>query len=514
MLSHVWSATVLGVDALPIEIETHIEANLPKWTVVGLPDGAVRESRDRVWAALKNSGLPLPRGAITVNLAPADVRKEGAAFDLPIALGLLAASGGVVPQARLDDLFVLGELSLDGSLRPVRGVLPTAVRARAEGKRGLIVPADNAAEAAVVDGLDVYPVATLADAVDLLTGSPATPFRRDLGRLFDEARHYPVDFSEVRGQENVKRALEVAAAGGHNALLIGPPGAGKTMLARRMPTILPPLSADEALETTKIHSVGGALGGAARRGLVATRPFRAPHHTISDAGLCGGGSNPLPGEISLAHNGILFLDELPEFRRQVLEVMRQPMEEGQITLARARCTVAYPARFMLVASMNPCPCGHLNDPTRACCCAPPQVQRYLSKISGPLMDRIDLHVEVTPVPFDELNKRAPGETSEAVRARVVAAREVQAARLGGEAGVYCNAQMGPRLVRQHCALDAEGQALMKMALSRLGLSARAYDRMLKVGRTIADLAGSERVKAAHLAEAVQYRSLDRAWWGA
>ncbi len=513
MLSHVWSAAVLGVDALPIEIETHTEPGLPKWTVVGLPDGAVRESRDRVWAALKNAGLPVPRGAVTVNLAPADVRKEGAAFDLPIALGLLAASG-LLPPERLDDLFVLGELSLDGSLRPVRGVLPTAVRARREGKRGLIVPAGNVAEAAVVDGLDVYPVETLRDAVTLLADGTGTPFRRDLDRLFDEARHYPVDFADVRGQENVKRALEVAAAGGHNALLIGPPGAGKTMLARRMPTILPPLSPDEALETTKIHSVGGALNGSAQRGLVATRPFRSPHHTISDAGLCGGGSNPLPGEISLAHNGVLFLDELPEFRRQVLEVMRQPMEEGQITLARARCTVEYPARFMLVASMNPCPCGHLNDPTRACVCAPPQVQRYLAKISGPLMDRIDLHVEVTPVPFDELNRRAPGEPSESVRARVVEARERQAERFAEDEGVYANAQMGSRLVRQHCALDAEGQALMKMALSRLGLSARAYDRMLKVARTIADLAGSARIESAHLAEAVQYRSLDRSWWGA
>ncbi|MEM1043015.1 MAG: YifB family Mg chelatase-like AAA ATPase [Bacteroidota bacterium] len=513
MLSHVWSATVLGVDALPIEIETHTEPGLPKWTVVGLPDGAVRESRDRVWAALKNSGLPVPRGAITVNLAPADVRKEGAAFDLPIALGLLAASG-LVPQERLGTLFALGELSLDGSLRAVRGVLPAAVRARREGKPAMLVPEANAAEAAVVEGLDVYPVATLRDAVTLLADGPGAPFRRDLDRLFDEARHYPVDFADVRGQENVKRALEVAAAGGHNALLIGPPGAGKTMLARRMPTILPPLSPDEALETTKIHSVGGALNGSAQHGLVATRPFRSPHHTISDAGLCGGGSNPLPGEISLAHNGVLFLDELPEFRRQVLEVMRQPLEEGQITLARARCTVEYPARFMLVASMNPCPCGHLNDPSRACVCAPPQVQRYLAKISGPLLDRIDLHVEVTPVPFDELNRRAPGESSEAVRARVVAARERQAARFAEAGGVYANAQMGSRLVREHCALCAEGEALMKMALTRLGLSARAYDRMLKVARTIADLAGDSRIAPAHLAEAVQYRSLDRSWWGA
>lgn len=513
MPSHVWSAAVIGVDALPIEVETHVEAGLPKWTVVGLPDGSVRESRERVWAALKNSGFRPPRGAVTVNLAPADVRKEGAAFDLPIAVGALAAIGAPIPQERLDGLFLLGELSLDGSLRPVRGVLPAALRAREEGKRGIIVAAENAAEAAVVEGLDVFAVRDLLEAYALLVEGGGSPYRRDLGRLFEEARHYPVDFAEVRGQEGTKRALEVAAAGGHNALLVGPPGAGKTMLARRLPTILPPLTADEALETTKIHSVGGKLNGHASGGLVAARPFRAPHHTISDAGLCGGGSSPLPGEISLAHNGVLFLDELPEFRRQVLEVMRQPLEEGRIVIARARQTVEYPARFMLVASMNPCPCGHLNDPTRACVCAPPQVQRYHARISGPLLDRIDLHVEVTPVPFEDLNRRAAGEPSEAVRARVVAARAVQAARFEAEPGVYCNAQMGPRLVRRHCALDAGGQHLMKMALARLGLSARAYDRILKVARTIADLAGAERLATEHLAEAVQYRSLDRSWWG-
>ena len=513
MLSRVWSSAVLGVDALPIEIETHTEPGIPRWTVVGLPDGAVRESRDRIWAALKNSGLPVPRGAVTVNLAPADVRKEGSAYDLPMALGLLAATTDGIAQDVLDEVVVVGELGLDGAVRPVRGVLPMAAGARAEGRRAIVVPAENAAEAAVVEGLAVYPVATLKDAFDLLMdgaeGTPEPP--RPL--VTDAPVAGGPDFADVRGQALVKRALEVAAAGGHNALMIGPPGSGKTMLARRLPTILPPLTPAEALETTKIWSVGGRLNGSARGGLVAERPFRSPHHTISNAGLCGGGSNPMPGEISLAHNGVLFLDELPEFDRPVLEVLRQPLEEGEVTIARARATVRYPARFMLVASMNPCPCGHAGDPTRACVCAPGQVQRYLAKVSGPLLDRIDLHVEVTPVPFEALGRTEDAEPSAAVRGRVEAARERQAARFSNAPGQFANAQMTSRQVRRWCRLDDASRGLLQSALTRLGLSARAHDRILKVSRTIADLDGADDLGPAHLAEAIQYRSLDRAGWG-
>ena len=510
MLSHVWSSTILGVDALPIEIETYARGGTPKYTVVGLPDGAVRESQDRILSALRTNELPRPRGKVTVNLAPADVRKEGAAFDLPIAIGLIAAVDHHVKQERLDQFVITGELSLEGSVRPVRGALSMAMRAVQDNKQAVLVPVANAAEAAVVEGIDVYPVETLEEAYRIVLGhakAPAAYQRLPIGS--SHAASANIDLADVRGQANAKRALEVAAAGGHNVLMIGPPGAGKTMLARRFATILPPLTTAEALETTRVYSVGGRLTDG--YGLVRERPFRAPHHTISDAGLCGGGVHPRPGEISAAHNGVLFLDELPEFKRQVLEVLRQPLEEGQITISRARFSVTFPARIILICSANPCPCGFLSDPARPCACSPVQIQRYLGRISGPLLDRIDMHIEVTAVPFDALSSRVDGESSEIVRARVVIARSVQQARFHQHAGVHCNAQMTSRLVRKHCKLNNDGLQLMKMALQRLGLSARAYDRILKVSRTIADLAGADEIETAHLAEAIQYRALDRKW---